>query len=100
MLPGAYAQAYCTNGIPCHQPQGAKPLTSTAEHMGRQDKESARSRFAQELETQQKAGSQMDGEQKRAGSPVEPRAFTRKTCDGLFGGNLVLAHPSRNMPTL
>ena len=36
MLPRAYAQAYCTSGIPCHQPQRAKPLTRAIEHVGQQ----------------------------------------------------------------
>ena len=36
MLPRAYAQAYCTNGIPCHQPQSAKPLTRAIKHVGQQ----------------------------------------------------------------
>lgn len=81
MLPRAYAQAYCTKGIPCHQPQSAKPLTRAVEHMGQQGQGVSLVQVSSGVEdSKQKAGSQMDGEQNRAQSSAEPTAFTRKTC--------------------
>lgn len=85
MLPRAYAQAYCTNGIPCHQPQSAKPLTRAVEHVGQQGQGACLVQVSSGVEdSEQMAGSQMDGEQNRAGSSVEPMAFTRKTCRGFL----------------
>lgn len=55
MLPRAYAQAYCTNGIPCHQPQSAKPLTRASEHMGQPGRAVGSVPVSQELETHSKA---------------------------------------------
>lgn len=81
MLPRAYAQAYCTNGIPCHQPRSAKPLTRAFEHMGQQGWAVSLVSVSSGVGgSQQKTGSQMDGEQNRARSLVEPTALTRKTC--------------------
>lgn len=80
MLPRAYARAYCTKGIPCHQPRSAKPLTRAVEHMGQQGQGVGSVQVSPGGgDSKQKAGSQMDGEQSRARSSAEPTAFTRKT---------------------
>lgn len=76
MLPRAYAQAYCTNGIPCHQPQSAKPLTRASEHVGQQGRTVGLVPVSSGVgDSQQKTGRQKDGEQNRACSSVEPKAF-------------------------
>lgn len=80
MLPRAYAQAYCTNGIPCHQPQSAKPLTRAVEHVGQQGQGASLVQASSGVGDTAE-GWQPDGWRAEwACSTVEPTAFARKTC--------------------
>lgn len=99
MLPRAYAHTYCTNGIPCHQPYSAKPLSRAFEHMEQQGQAVGLVQVSSQLlGDSQKAGSQMDGEQNRACSSVEPTAFTRKTWRSFLWWKSGLDTPFQKLP--
>lgn len=99
MLPRAYAQAYCTNGIPCHQPQSAKPLTRAVEHVGQQGQAVCLAQVSSGAGDSAEAGRQMDGEQNRAAAQRSQRHSLGKHSEGFAGGTLVLTRPSRNEQT-
>lgn len=97
MLPRAYAQAYCTNGIPCHQPQRAKLLTRAVEHVGQQGQGVCLVQVSLGVgDSQQRLAARWIENRIGHAAQWSQRHLLAKHAEGFFGVNLVLTHPSRN----